>query len=380
VLAELRDTVAIVGVGATPFGELYRNTDPGRTATDLAVDAFRAALADAGLRKDEVDGLITSRVPHYGRMAVRLGLNNLRFVNQLEGGGRSSGVGVQWARLLIASGMAETVALLYGNDGRSAAMKYGGEDAGEEAQYDNVYGITSPGAAVGLAWRRYQHLYGAPDGALAPVAVNNRRNGALNPDAVLRKPITREDYLNSPFITEPLRRFDYCLINDGGVALILTSAERARTLAKPPIYITATAQATDLHQEYAGHDFFYGACAEVARRVYTAAGLGPADIDVAEIYDNFTPVVLWSLEGFGFAPRGESWRWAADGRIELDGELPVNTSGGHTAESYMQGWALHAEAVRQLRGESGERQVTGARIAQYICAAPIITSHILRTD
>ena len=117
-LPELRDKVAIVGVGTTPFGQLYRNADPGRTATDLAIDAFRAALADAGLRKDEVDGLITSRVPHYGRTAVRLGLNNLRFVNQLEGGGRSSGVAVQWAMLLIASGMAETVALLYGNDGR----------------------------------------------------------------------------------------------------------------------------------------------------------------------------------------------------------------------------------------------------------------------
>jgi acetyl-CoA acetyltransferase len=378
VRAELSDQVAIAGVGSTAFGDLYRNPDPERTAMDLGTEALRHALADAGIAKNDVDGLITSRVPHYGRMAVRLGLNNLRFVNQLEGGGRASAIAVQWAMLLITSGMAETVALVYGNDGRSAAMKYGGEDEGEAAQYENVYGITSPGAAVGLAWRRYRHLYGAPDDALAPVAINNRKNGALNPNAVMRKAITHEEYVNSRYITEPLRLLDYCLINDGGVALILTSAARARDLAKPLVLLTATAQATDLHQEYAGHDFFQTACRQVAAELYQTAGLGPGDIDVAEIYDNFTPVVLWSLEGFGFAPAGESWQWAKDGRIELGGELPVNTCGGHTAESYMQGWALHVEAVRQLRHEAGERQVANAQVAQYICASPIISSHILR--
>jgi acetyl-CoA acetyltransferase len=375
---DIRDKVAIVGVGLTPLRELYRDRDPDRTPGDLATQAFRRALDDAGLHKTQIDGLLTSRTPYYGEMAVRLGLNQLRFVNEVEGNGRGSGIAVQWAALAIASGMASTVALIYGNNGRSTAAVYGGEGNSDTSQYDDVYGFTSPGAAVGLAWRRYQHLYGAPDGALAPVAVNNRKNGALNPDAVLQKPITYDEYMAARYVTEPLRLFDYCLVNDGGVALILTSAERARDLAKPPVLISATAQMSDLHQQYAGPDFFYTACADIAERIYRQAGVLPSEIDVAQVYDNFTPVVVWALEGFGHAPRGEGWEWIKDGRIELGGQLPVNTSGGHTAEGYMQGWALHVEAVRQLRGEAGDRQVAGCQVAQYICASPNATAHILR--
>lgn len=375
---DIRDKVAIVGVGTTPFGDLYPERDPDRTAADLATRALVSALEDAGLEKLALDGLLTCRTPSYGRMAVRLGLNNLRFVNEIEPAGRASGVAVQWAALMIASGMAETVAIVYGNNGRSAAARYGGEGQSETAQYDNVYGFTSPGAGVGLAWRRYQHLYGAPDGALAPVAINNRKNGALNPDAVMREPIGYDDYMAARFIADPLRLLDYCLINDGGVALILTSAERARHLRKTPVLISATAQMSDLHQEYAGPDFFYTAGRNVADRLYVQAGLGPQDIDVAQVYDNFTPVVVWGLEAFGHAPRGEGWQWIKDGRIELGGELPINTSGGHTAEGYMQGFALHAEAVRQLRGEAGPRQVESCEVAQYICSSPNTTAHILR--
>jgi acetyl-CoA acetyltransferase len=241
-----------------------------------------------------------------------------------------------------------------------------------------MYGMTSPGAYVAMMYRRYQYLYGVPDGALAPLAINNRKNGALNPNAVMQAPITYETYIAARFIAEPLRLFDYCLINDGGVVFIVTSAERARDLRKPPVYVTATAATADITNYYTSDDFFYTACRDVADRLYPAAGIGPKDVDCAQIYDNFTPTILFSLEAFGFCPRGEAWQWVKDGRIELGGQLPVNTSGGHTAESYMQGWALHVEAVRQLRGEAGERQVPGCEVAQYICASPIVTSHILR--
>jgi acetyl-CoA acetyltransferase len=229
-----------------------------------------------------------------------------------------------------------------------------------------------------MMYRRYQYLYGAPDDALAPLAINNRKNGALNPNAVMQKPISYDEYMAARFIAEPLRLFDYCLINDGGVVFIVTSAERARDLRQPPVYVTATAATADITNFYTSDGFLYGACKDVADRLYPAAGVGPKEIDCAQIYDNFTPTILFSLEGFGHCPRGEAWQWVRDGRIELGGELPVNTSGGHTAESYMQGWALHVEAVRQLRGQAGPRQVPNCELVQYICASPIVTSHVLR--
>jgi acetyl-CoA acetyltransferase len=378
-MSDLRDQTAIVGVGTTAFGPRYRDLDPELTAYELAAEAFAQALEDAGLKKEEVDGLVCARIPSYGRMADMLGLRYPRIINTYEGSGRMSGVALQTAVMAIATGQASVVACLYGNNGRSAGARYGG-DAGDESTtiYDTMYGMTSPGAYVGLMFRRYQHLYGAPDDALAPLAINNRKNGALNPNAVMQKPITYEEYLAARYIAEPLRLFDYCLINDGGVAFIVTSAERARDLRKPPVYISATAATADLTNYYTSDNFFYEACKDVADRVYQAAGIGPRDVDCAQIYDNFTPTILFSLEGFGYCPRGEAWQWVKDGRIELGGELPVNTSGGHTAESYMQGWALHVEAVRQLRGEAGERQVPNCDVVQYICASPITTSHILR--
>lgn len=378
-LDAIRDRTAIVGVGTTAFAQRYRELDPELTAYELAVEALTNALDDAGLTNKDVDGLITARVPSYARMADVLGLRHPRFVNGLEGSGRMSGVALQTAVMAVTTGMAEVVACVYGNNGRSAGARYGGEEGGEStAIYDTMYGMTSPGAYVAMMFRRYQYLYGAPDDALAPLAINNRKNAALNPNAVMQKPITYQEYMASRYIAEPLRLFDYCLINDGGVAFIVTSAERARDLRKPPVYVSATAATGDLTNYYTSEDFFFAACSDVAKRLYPAAGITPSDVDSVHIYDNFTPTILFSLEGFGFCPRGEAWQWVKNGRIELSGELPVNTSGGHTAESYMQGWALHVEAVRQLRGEAGDRQVPNCGVAQYMCAAPIVTSHILR--
>lgn len=375
-----RTQSAIVGVGQTNFGELYAKAETPRDPYGLAATALREALDDAGLTVADLDGMICSRVD-YGRMATVLGMQHPAVINSYEGAGRMSGVAVQTAASLIADGRAEVIALVYGNNGRSAAYKYAGQDSAPEiAKHDRMYGMTSAGAYVGLMWRHYQHLYGAPDGALAPVAINNRYHAARNPGAVMKTEITTEEYTQARWIADPLRLYDYCIINDGGVAMIMTSVERAKSLRKPPVRIAASASSADLTNYYTSTDFFYGPCRETADRVYAQAGIRPEEIDCLEIYDNFTPIVLFTLEGFGHADRGTAWEWVRDGKLGFDRERPTNTCGGHTGESYMQGWSLHVEAVRQLRGEAGTRQVEGCRTAQYMCASPIVTSHILVRD
>ncbi len=375
--AEIHDKTAIVGIGATKFDALYRDLDPERSPYELAAEAFRKALEDSGLEKNEIDGLVCVRVPSYQRMADVLGLPRLRLVNALEGAGRMAGVALQYAVMAVVTGQADTVAVVYGNNGRSAGARYGGGiDPHLPTVYDTMYGMTSPGAYVSMMFRRHQHEYGTTEDALAALAINNRKNGALNPDAVFQKPITREDYRKARYIAEPLRLYDYCLINDGGVAFIVTSADRARGLRHPPAYIAATYTASELTNFYTVRDCFYGACRDVAGRLYKAAGVSPGDIDCAQIYDNFTPTILFALEGFGFCPRGQGGSWVQGGRIERGGELPINTGGGHTSESYMQGFGLTIEAVRQIRGEAGPRQVPNCEVVQYICVAPITNSHV----
>ncbi len=289
-----------------------------------------------------------------------------------------AGVGLQYAVMAVATGQAENVAVLYGNNGRSAGARYGGGvDPNSPTIYDTMYGMTSPGAYVSMMFRRHQHEYGTTEEALAALSINNRKNGALNPDAVMQKPITREEYFAARYIAEPLRLYDYCLINDGGVAFIVTSAAGARRFKHRPAYIGATYTASALTNFYTQTDCFYSTCRDLATRLYRTADVSPRDVDCAMIYDNFTPTILFSLEGFGFCPRGKSGTWVQGGRIELGGELPLNTCGGHTSESYMQGFGLTIEAVRQVRGEAGGRQVPNCEVVQYICVAPITNSHIL---
>ncbi len=373
----LRNKVAVVGLGSVNFGEMYRNRDEFRSAEDLGARALRAALDDAGLEKDAIDGLCIHRVPSYQYFSTVLGMKpgQLRHITLFEGAGRFSGVAMQNAAMAIATGMADTVACIYGNNGRSAGATYGGEDSGATASFENVYGMTSPGAAVALAYSRYMKTYGVPDGALAPLAINNRRMAANNPLAVMRDELTLDTYLGSRFIAEPLRLFDYCLINDGAVAVILTTPERARDLKKPSVLITATGAASTFNTTYQVPDGFWDSATDVSDRLWSDSGLQPSDIDVASIYDNFTPTIFFSLEAFGFCERGQAWEWVKDGRIEAGGELPLNTSGGHTSESYMQGWNHVAEVVRQIRGES-VNQVPDCELAQYICLSPITTTMV----
>src|SRR5215510_2643082 len=375
---ELSGRVAVAGVGTTRYGKL-----PEYDAYDLGVWALKEALADCGLGFDAIDGLIVNRIPDYQRFGEITGLDP-RYTNTTPGQGRFSGICIQTAVAVIAAGMAETVALVYGNNGRSAGDHYGGASDAYGSGGAGLwfpYGMTSPGAFHALMMRRHMEQYGTTAAQLGAVAMAFRKHASLNPDAVMRTPFTIEDYLAARFICEPLRLLDYCLINDGGVAMILTSAERARDSRKPPVYIRGFAQAAEFTgSTFPPEDFWRAPIERVAADVYAMADARPADMDALMIYDNFTPTVLFSLEGFGFCPVGESGAWVADGKLQLGGAFPTNTSGGHLSESYMQGWALNVEAVRQLRGECGARQVTGAELVQYMTAAPVVTSLIYGKD
>jgi len=368
----LSHQVAVVGVGTTRYGKL-----PDHDAYDLGVWALDEALADAGLTHRDIDGLIVNRIADYQRFGEITGIDPA-FVTITPGQGRFSGICIEMACAVIAAGMARTVALVYGNDGRSAGDRYGGASdlyGSGGAGLWFPYGMTSPGAFHALMAQRHMALYGTTADQLGEIAVTFRRHAALNPGAVMRAPFSLADYHASRLICAPLHLLDYCLINDGGVAMILTAAERARDLKAPPVTIAGFGQATALAgSSFPPEDFWRAPMQQVAADVRAMSGLSQADMDALMIYDNFTPTVLFALEGFGFCPVGESGRFVSDGRLRLGGALPTNTSGGHLSESYMQGWALNVEAVRQLRGSCGARQVRGARHVQYLAAAPVVTS------
>ena len=365
---------AIVGVGTTSYGLL-----PEYDQYDLGAWALKEALADSGLSLGDLDGLIVSRIGDYQRFGEMLGINP-RFTAQLPGQGRMAGIAVQQAAMAIATGMASVVAIVYGNNGRSSHDRYGGEGdqygSGGAGQWF-PYGMTSPGALHAMLFERHSALYGTTSAQLAEIAVTFRQHATLNPQAVLRDPISIDTHQNSRFICEPLHLFDYCLINDGGVALIMTGQDRAKDCRKKPVYIRGVEQATALSDSsMPPDDFWRKPMQSISKRIYKQADCSRDELDALMIYDNFTPTVLFSLEGYGFCPIGESGPWVSEGHLRLGGRFPSNTSGGHLSESYMQGWALNVEAVRQIRGECGDRQVVNAELIQYMAAAPICTSII----
>lgn len=372
-----KDSVAVVGVGMTSFGKL-----PDHDATSLGIWALRNAAEDAGLSLADIDGLCFHRLADYQKF-VQITALSPRLLTVNPGAGRMLGGTMQIAIQAILSGMLDIVAVVYGNNGSSAGARYGGKGDQYGTSADQLwfpYGMSSPGAIHAMAFQRHAALYGTTTNQLAEIAMTFRRHAGLNPHAVMRKPVSREDYEAAPFICEPLRRLDYCLINDGGVAIILTSGERAKDLKQKPVYVRGFAQLSRLAQGELPEDFGYATMQSVSQRVHEMAEAEREDIDALMIYDNFTPTVLFTLEGFGYCPRGEGGSFVEGGTLALGGELPTNTSGGHLSESYMQGWALNVEAVRQVRGELGDRQVRDAQLVQYLQGGPLSTSIIYGSD
>lgn len=375
----LRGASAVVGVGNTPFGRL-----DGYSADDLGGWALKEALDDAGLKNSDIDGLVVNRVSSAEQLAADYGIRP-NWTGQLPATGRNSGPSIQLAAMAIATGMCSTVALVYGNNGKTSGATYGGkgEGYGSAQAVTRAYGLFSPGAFYALMCQRYRHEFGLTEEQLATVAITFRENASLNENAVMREPITLDDYLASRYITEPLHLFDYCLINDGGVAMIMTSAEQARDFPKPPVYLLGMGQRhTELPDSgYPPPDFWRGNISAAGAAAFEMAGRTRSDIDVLQVYDNFSPNVLFALEGLGYADVGEAGEWIQGGRISRTGALPLNTSGGHLSESYMQGWGHNVEAVRQLRKEAGARQLDRDLVtAQYVCSAPIASSIIYSTE
>lgn len=370
-MRSLKRVAAVVGVGHTDWVRDWNRVRAGERPDDCygyAAGALRNALADAGIDRSRVDGLIVGPTTAYERMAEVLGMN-VRWGDQAD-----AVLSVVQACMAIESGQADVVALVYGNDQRSVGTQYGGPQAmGGDLFLSYVYhapwGLTSQGALYALMFKRFCELYGVTERDLGHVAVAQREGSSRNPNAIQRKAITVDDYMAAPYIVEPLRLFDYCLINDGGVALIIAEASIAKKISARPVFIEAVGR-YDLNQgatslEPRLTDFYRPAQQAVAEQIFGASGLDPSDIDVLQVYDSFSVHVPLALEGYGYCGIGESGRFMRESGIGLAGKLPTNTSGGHLSESYMQGWNHQIECVRQVRGECGDRQIADARRVHY---------------
>jgi len=378
-LRQMKDRAAVVGVGASPQG-----TFPDQDAYTLSLQAFQNALDDCGLTRRDIDGLIVQGPGNisFVRVGEMLGINPVVGAN-FDIGGLATGPLIQYAAMLIATGMCETVALLYGNASRTEGRKFGGDTTVSPGrEYSSAFyytGLTSPGAASAFQARQHFNTYGSTSAQLAAVPIAQRKHAILNPQAIKREPLTVEKHQQSRFVCEPLHVYDYCLINDGGVALIVTSAERAKDLKKKPVYISGIGrQDTYRGSSVPNTGFWRDTMPKAAEMAYGMAGVGRDAMDALMIYDSFSINIWISLENFGFCKPGEAGDFTQDGRIELGGEIPVNTNGGHLSESYMQGWLHQVEAVRQPRRECGERQVKDAEMIQYICRGNVATSIIYR--
>lgn len=376
----LRDRTAIVGVGATPF--YRRGTSAPQTTLELAGKAVLAAVADAGLGPDDIDGfaLYTGGGFDPALLAQSLGIPNVRFTATLTGGGGGAAGAVGLAAAGILSGHADVVVSVMSMQQPGAARfgsAFARKDSGAysapatpESDFIAHAGLMGPGQMFAILTQRHMHQYGTTRNHLAEVAISTRQNALNRPSALMRSPLTEEDYFAARMISEPFCLFDYCLECDGAVAVVTTSAERARDLRRPPVFVTASAQggSGDWGQAISWmgmpDDIFASSGHRpVAADLYRRAGLGPADVDVALIYDHFTGMVLMQLEDYGFCPVGESGPFVADGNIRyLGGSIPVNTHGGNLSDAYIIGFTHVVEAVEQLRG-TAINQVPNAEVA-----------------
>lgn len=379
----LRDRTAIVGSGQTAFAKSLPDTE-----TSLAVQAIVAALADAGLDPGDVDGLASYTLEPNAEVEVarNLGLGDVTWWSQVGfGGGAGCGV-VGQAAMAVATGQCR-VAVAWRSRKRGSAASRPWAQVGERvtgaAQWTRPVGLLRPVDEIAMLTRRYLHEYGGSREDLGRVAVAVREHANSNPLALLHaKRMTLEDYLGSRWVSEPLCLFDNCLETDGAVAVVVTSAERALDLAQPPAYVHAFGQGLNAQHQtmtnYFRDDPLQGPAWACARVLWGQAAVGPGDVDVAQFYDAFSPLILLSLEGYGFCGRGEAASWARDGSLARGGRLPVNTSGGGMSEAYVHGFNLIAEAVRQVRGTS-TAQVPGARVSLVTSGEGVPTSALLLT-
>jgi len=367
----LKDKAAIVGIGQLPFAK-----DIGRSEEVTALEASRLALEDAGLAPADIDGMMKWSIQNTSENAIArsLGVPNLRFFGEVGyGGGGGCGV-VGHAAAGIAAGMARCV-LVYrsrnrGSGGRpwagtSREREVSAADMNETALF-SPYGFVRPVDQVAMFARRFLHERGYTTRHLGWIATAMRRHASNNPIAMMRQPITVDDHQNSRFISEPLRLLDCCLETDGAAAVIVTSAEMARDLKQKPAYIMAASQGMG-PRNWTMNNFFKDPLLEspgayAARDLWRMAGVEPKDVPVAQLYDAFTPLVLASLEEYGFCKPGEAGFFVEDHGLEVGGRLPTNTSGGSLSEAYVHGINLIIEATRQIRGTS-LNQVPGAKLS-----------------
>ena len=385
-----RDSCAIAGIGTTDFS---RNS--GRSVLSLATEAGTKAIADAGLKPEDIDGIIRCDfdVVTHSELASALGLPNMTYWSAHGPGGSAPCSMMASAVGAILSGQAKNVLVYRSMNGRSGFRLGKGRNQldtgpiGGNGSYEEFfvpYGSVSPGQVWALLAQRHMHDYGTTEEQLGHIAVNVRERANANPGAqVGHKSLTMDDYLAAEMISSPLRLYDYCLETDGACAVVVTTTERARDLPKPPALISAVAmgavpgaQGGMAAPTMLRPDPMLFPSVNIAKTLYSRAGMGPSDIDVAQFYDCFTITILVQLEDYGFCGRGEGGPFAESGAIGKGGSLPINTSGGNLSDGYIHGMSHIVEGVRQLRGDSTS-QVPGAETCLVTSGLPIISSAMI---
>ncbi len=379
----LRDQCAIAGIGCTAYSK-----NSGVTVLELATEACRKACDDAGIALDDVDGVISfnfgDSVPSMA-VATALGLTDPQYVVEFASGGNAANLITLTATAVINAGLAKNVLCFRAMNGRSGFRLGGGRQLAAHGvtQFTAPYGWITYPQAMAMWCRRHMVKYGTTKEQLGTVAVTFRDNAMRNERAMQRKPLTMDDYLGARPIVDPFGLYDICLESDGACAALVTSAERARDMQQRPVYITGgaygggPAQGEDLFDAIRWPDLAENYAKYIAADLWKSAGIGPADVDVAEIYDCFTYSVLMQLEGLGFCKEGEGGAYVASGALARDGALPTNTHGGLLSEAYIHGFNHVYEAVQQLRGTAGARQVEGARVALTTAGAMTCGSAML---
>jgi len=344
----------------TEFGKLY-----GRTPAQFAADAVRRAVADAGLTLPDVDGLLTSSGMSGGfsiNLQQDLGLQDLRLLTHMQAFGATAGSMVQYAAMAVQAGMASVVACVFADSPlrpeRRSGSIYGTRRAGTGWWgLLGATGIVGANPMYALAARRHMELYGTTSEQLGHIAVAQRAWACLNPAAQMREPITLADHQASRWIVEPFHLLDCCLVSNGGIAVLVTTADRAADLAQPPVHVLGWAQSHRGRNLRRDPDFgLVTGAAQAGPAALEMAGVHLGEIDVAELYDCYTFTVLVTLEDYGFCPKGEGGPYVASGVLGPGGKLRLNTGGGQLSGYYMWGMTPLSEAVIQARGQGGDRQ------------------------